>query len=1149
MKVLGGIMKRIFFLMLASALLVCFAGCVPGSESNDPYVFTTYRDIPGVTEEEIRAIESLRERYDSFVYAMPPSTEAFVDVNGYIGGFSTLFCEWLTELFGIPFNPENRLFSDVLAGLQSGEVDFTGTMTPTEERKAIYYMTDPIAIRTLKYFRLRGSLPLSEIQATRPARFALQEGSSVAAMVISSLEPDTFEVVPIENNSVVYEMLKNGKIDAFIHEGPTESIFDGYNDVITQDFLPVVMSQVSLTAQKPELEPVISIVQKILENDGMRYLIELYSLGSIDYKRHKLYLHLTAEELDYIRRTSVVGFAAEHDNYPVSFYNAHDKAFQGISHDLLNEIEMLTGLRFELLNDRHADWADILLMLKNGEASMVTELIRSPERIGRFLWPETKNLTDYHALLSKTECRDISINEILYTTVGLVKDYAHTEIFTLWFPDHRYTIEYDNYDQAFSALEHGEVDLVMGSKAKLLAQTNFREQPGYKANIVFDYPYESAFGFNMDEAILRSITDKALMLIDTKNTADKWMNRTYDYRVKIAQAQFLWLVGGVVLFLCAAIFFFLSRAKTRAEKESNQKSRFLATMSHEIRTPMNAILGIAQIELQKKGLPSEYADAFDTIYNSGSSLLGIINNILDMSKIENGKFELSSIEYNIPSLVSDTVQLNSIRIGSKPIEFILDIDENLPSKLYGDELRLKQIMNNLLSNAIKYTEKGYVKLSITHFSQEEDVMLRFIVEDTGQGIRSEDMTRLFSEYLRFNTESNRTTEGTGLGLSITKRLVDMMGGTVGAESEYGKGSVFTVTVRQKAVECAPIGAELAGCLRGFTFTQDRQLVDLQITLHPMPYGKVLLVDDVESNLYVAEGLLSQYGLEIETVDSGYGAIGLINDGKTYDMIFMDHMMPVMDGIETTQKLRAFGYTGVIVALTANALTGNDEIFKQKGFDGFISKPIDIRHLNAALNRFIRDRHPEEAKKYTPEITAKIDTSETSHKLFQIFCRDAEKAIVVLRETAESGNIKLFATTAHAIKSALANVEENEASEAAYALENAGINNDMDFIRTNTKAFVKTLEALIKRLRPADNAADCADISEDTAFLTEQLMIINAACENYDDTTVYTALGRLKEKPWKPETSAALEHIRDTLFLHSDFEGAGELVETLLAVRR
>jgi PAS domain S-box-containing protein len=365
----------------------------------------------------------------------------------------------------------------------------------------------------------------------------------------------------------------------------------------------------------------------------------------------------------------------------------------------------------------------------------------------------------------------------------------------------------------------------------------------------------------------------------------------------------------------------ITNAITGALEASKAKSHFLAAMSHEIRTPMNAIIGISQIELSKDDLPEEYAMTLGKIYDSGNNLLGIINDILDMSKIENGKLEINPVNYDTPSLINDTVQLNIVRIGSKPIKFILDADENLPSKMLGDDLRIKQILNNLLSNAIKYTAAGSVKLSINHFIAENgDLMLRFRVSDTGQGLKPEDQKKLFSEYARFNFSANRKTEGAGIGLSITQNLVKLMDGKIIVESEYGVGSTFEVIVKQEKVDCPPIGKEIADKLREFRFSGKKDFANLQISREIMPYGKILIVDDIESNLYVAKGLMLPYKLTIETALSGFKAIDSVNSGKIYDIIFMDHMMPEMDGIETTQKLREQGYKGVIVALTANAIS-------------------------------------------------------------------------------------------------------------------------------------------------------------------------------------------------------------------------------------
>ena len=585
-------------------------------------------------------------------------------------------------------------------------------------------------------------------------------------------------------------------------------------------------------------------------------------------------------------------------------------------------------------------------------------------------------------------------------------------------------------------------------------------------------------------------------------------------------------------------------AQKVAEEANKSKSNFLTAMSHEIRTPMNAIIGLVQIQLQNEGLPDEYAMAMEKIYSSGKNLLGIINDILDLSKIETGKLELNPVEYDVPSLINDAVQMNIMRIGSKPIDFVIDIGENLPSRMYGDDLRLKQVLSNLLSNAIKYTEKGHVKLTVDHLAHGEDITLRFIVEDTGQGIKKEDQKRLFSEFSRFNAEANRAVEGTGIGLIITRNLIELMDGTIEAESEYGKGSVFAVTVKQAAVECQAIDLEVLERLRSSTFLPDKNIADLQIHRDPMPYGKVLIVDDAETNLYVAKGLMMPYKLRIDTAFSGFEAIDRVRNGDAYDVIFMDHMMPHMDGLEATRQLRTMGYGGIIVALTANALAGNSDFFKQSGFDDFISKPIDLRHLNAVLNKYVRDKYPDEAAKHKTAEIAGVSQQErgASAKLLEIFSRDAEKAISTLRETLISGDARLYTTTVHAMKSALTNIGEHDASARALELENAGRSGDMGYISENTEGFLVVLENFVEAFHPAapsHGGDEDEGIHEDAACLHEQLLKLVAACEDYDDAAAYAAIELLGAKQWKKETTATLERIRDLLFLESDFEAAAE----------
>lgn len=383
----------------------------------------------------------------------------------------------------------------------------------------------------------------------------------------------------------------------------------------------------------------------------------------------------------------------------------------------------------------------------------------------------------------------------------------------------------------------------------------------------------------------------------------------------------------------------LNIARDQADKANNAKSEFLSNMSHEIRTPLNAIVGFSQA-LEEENLPDEAKDEVKDIIMASQSLLEIVNGILDISKIEANKLEIVNAEYDFNKVLEELVALTRARMGDKPLQFKTSFDPTIPTVLYGDHTRIKQIILNLLTNAVKYTKEGYINFKVDSVIKEDVCRLIISVEDSGIGIKEENINKLFSKFERFDLEKNITIEGTGLGLAITKKLVDLMNGKIVVQSTYGEGSRFTVAIDQKIVKTP-------------TITIKDQNEQKEVKAFDVSGKRILVVDDNKLNLKVATRLLKEYNVEIETIDSGFECIEKIKAGQTYDLILMDDMMPKMTGTETIAKLKQIeGYNIPTIALTANAISGMKEKYMKAGFDGYLSKPIDKLELNRIINDFL-----------------------------------------------------------------------------------------------------------------------------------------------------------------------------------------------------
>ena len=590
----------------------------------------------------------------------------------------------------------------------------------------------------------------------------------------------------------------------------------------------------------------------------------------------------------------------------------------------------------------------------------------------------------------------------------------------------------------------------------------------------------------------------------------------------------------------------LKQEKNYALQVSKTKSEFLSNMSHEIRTPINAILGMDEMILRESNDENilEYAE---NLRSAGNSLLGIVNDILDFSKIEAGKMEIIPVEYALSSLLNDLVNMIKPRLEKKNLALETNINEKIPSILYGDEIRIKQVVTNILTNAVKYTEKGKVTLTVDFETDDDNnVKLTFSVKDTGIGIKPEDLPKLFSAFERIEEKRNRTIEGTGLGMNITQQLLKLMGSKLEVASVYGEGSTFSFTILQKVINLEPIG-DFAESFRNSL--KNHETYHEKFTA---PNAKILVVDDTVMNLTVVKGLLKQTKIQIDTAESGYDCLELVKKNR-YDIIFLDHRMPGIDGIETLQKMKTLegnlNMATPVISLTANAISGAREQYIAAGFEDYLTKPIN----SVALENLIM--------KYLPKNLVEISTAESSADVEEELnlpewlekvegldvkagvkhCGDLElymDALKVFADGIKTGadeiekyfdgeDWKNYTTKVHALKSSARVIGASELSEKAKRLEDAGNAGYVDEIKKFTDGLLELYISFADKLAPLIKVEvdDTDKPMIDDAQLAEAYDAMKDVAASFDYDNLNFILQSLDEYKLPPEDAEKISAIK------------------------
>ena len=1007
-------------------------------------------------------------------------------------GYAYEYYRKLSEYTGWNYEYVYGGFDEMYQKLLDGEIDLLAGLAKKEERTSIIgYPMQPMGNEEYSLVKHETDEEISADPATLSGKKIGVLESAIADVLREYLDGYgvSAEVVTFGDYESVFEAFDTGKIDILAAEG------DGaYGREHAEVVCPFGAADYYLCVniKRNDLLEELNTAQAELVAEEPGYLTTLQN----KYYSSSISGHaFSSDERNWIKNNVrlTVGYL---DRYLPYSATGDEGQVTGIISDIVPEMFGVMGIdSLEFTYIDYQSYDDMIKAVRSGQIDVAFPVG------GGLYYAEESGIYQTSAVASATTDL-VYLDEYTEETEKLFASNENNRMQSFYiqshFPDAK-IVYYPSIDDCLKAVLNGEVTATTlnGLRANDILRNSKYDDLHLRQLSKTD---DRCFGVRIGNEGLLRLLNRGIKLIGTEyaqTKAYRYVGELYEYTFLDVMKEHAWLFLIIALLIIALIFFLIVRDLRRQKRASRLKTDFVSNMSHEIRTPITAILGMNEL-IQRECDDDEILGYSDNIDKAGKNLLGIINDILDFSKIEAGRMELVINEYSLPEMIMGLSAMTSFRAGEKGLEFSVDVDEDLPCGLIGDEQKLTQVITNLLTNAIKYTAEGSVSLEVKLVSADEGASpgpseaagmsdetggrkmsckMRVSVADTGIGIRQEEMEKLYSAFDRLDLDHTGTIEGSGLGLAISESMLELMGSHMEVESTYGEGSTFSFVIEQQINDPAVVG-DFSAYESGRTSSREHRVASFTA-----PDARIMIVDDTPMNLQVIEGLLKNNKMQIDTAGSGSGCIDLYKN-ETYDVIFLDQRMPGMSGMDTLSELKRLYPEKLkntpVVLLTANALSGARERAMREGFSDYLAKPVSLRDMEEVLLKYL----PEEKVFMVSGDEAACDTGDIDPEMLAIvgrmrkisaldvehginYCGDEEDYIEALRTYAASveersamlerhrveGDMEALSILAHSVKSTSDAVGATGLRDMAKELEFAAKDGDTDTVNEKLPVFI------------------------------------------------------------------------------------------------